>query len=59
MPEGLAQKVSELSRIRNILAHRYLEIDYAILLARAQETAEQIVPYFADWIKKLLSSEVK
>lgn len=58
MPEGLAQKVSELSRIRNILAHRYLEIDYAILIARAQETAEQIVPYFADWIKKLLSSEV-
>lgn len=57
MPESLAQKVAELSRIRNILAHRYLEIDYATLLAKAQETAEQIVPYFVDWTKKLLSSE--
>jgi uncharacterized protein YutE (UPF0331/DUF86 family) len=57
MPESLAQKVAELSRIRNILAHRYLEIDYNILLAKAQETAEQIVPYFVDWTKRLLSSE--
>lgn len=57
MPRDLAQKIAELAKLRNILAHRYLEIDYAKLQAKAQETAEQTVPHFADWTKKLLSSE--
>jgi len=57
MPRELADKIAELAKLRNILAHRYLEIDYVKLKAKAQETAEQTVPNFADWIKKLLSSE--
>jgi len=57
MPKNLADKIAELAKIRNILAHRYLEIDYAKLHAKAQETAEQTVPHFAEWTKKLLSSE--
>jgi len=57
MPRDLAQRIAELAKLRNILAHRYLEIDYVKLQAKAQETAEQTVPQFADWTKKLLSSE--
>jgi len=57
MPRDLADKIAELAKLRNVPAHRYLEIDYAKLQAKAQEAAEQTVPRFADWTKKLLSSE--
>lgn len=58
MPRELADKVAELIRLRNILAHRYLEVDYAKLLAKAQETSVETAPSFVEWTKKLISSEV-
>ncbi|MEM2964845.1 MAG: HepT-like ribonuclease domain-containing protein [Candidatus Bathyarchaeia archaeon] len=57
MPKDLADKIAELIKLRNILAHRYLEIDYAKLREKAEETAEQTAPKFADWIKKFFSQK--
>jgi len=57
MPKPLADKIAELIKLRNILTHRYLEINHAKLHEKAEETAEQTAPKFADWVKKTLSSE--
>ena len=54
MPKDLAEKVAELARLRNILAHRYLEVDYARLQAKALEVAEQTTPSFIKWLRGLL-----
>lgn len=57
MPRELAEKISELSRLRNILTHRYLDVDYAKLYAKAKETAEQTAPKFTEWAKGLLTTK--
>lgn len=57
MPKGLAEKIAGLIKLRNILAHRYLEIDYAKLHVKAREAAEEVAPLFAEWARELLSSE--
>ena len=57
MPKSLAEKIAELIKLRNILAHRYLELDYTKLHAKAKETAEQVAPQFTEWVKELLTSE--
>jgi uncharacterized protein YutE (UPF0331/DUF86 family)/predicted nucleotidyltransferase len=59
MPKDVAEKIAELIKLRNIFAHRYLEIDYTKLHVKAQETAEQIVPQFVRWAKELLSAEAE
>jgi len=52
----LAEKVPELSRLRNILAYRYLDVDYAKLYAKVKEAAEQTSTRFIDWARGLLAN---
>ena len=58
MPKALAEKVAELIKLRNVLAHRYLEVDYTKLHKKAKEIAERVAPSFVEWVKGFLSSEL-
>ena len=54
MSHELAEKLSELARLRNVLAHRYVELDHALLMQAARELVEQVVPSFSAWVRRLL-----
>ena len=54
MSHELAEKLSELARLRNVLAHRYVEPDHALLMQAARELVEQMVPSFSAWVRRLL-----
>ena len=51
MPRELAEELAEIAGLRNILAHRYLEVDLNKLYEVAQEIATRIVPKFIQWVK--------
>lgn len=53
MPRDLAEDITKLAGLRNILVHRYLEIDLKKLHKAAQEITEKIVPKFLHWIKNI------
>jgi len=55
MDRELSQRIAELIRLRNILAHRYSDVDYPRLFALAKEAAEQVAPRFVKWAKDLLT----
>jgi len=54
MSHELAEKLSELARLRNVPAHRYVELDHALLMQAARELVEQVVPSFSAWERCLL-----
>jgi uncharacterized protein YutE (UPF0331/DUF86 family) len=53
MPRDLAEYLTRLVGLRNILEHRYLEIKNEILYQTVKETAEKIVSEFIEWIKTI------
>ncbi|QOJ79741.1 DUF86 domain-containing protein [Infirmifilum lucidum] len=53
MPRDLAEDVSRLAALRNILVHRYLEIDLRELYEAAERIVGHITPKFLEWIKDL------
>ncbi|MGQ9469031.1 MAG: type VII toxin-antitoxin system MntA family adenylyltransferase antitoxin [Nitrososphaerales archaeon] len=55
MEVGLARKISELVGLRNILSHRYLDVDYDKLYFKAKEIVDDIAPRFIEWVRKILS----
>ena len=54
MEEGLADKLAELARLRNVLVQGYAELDYPILMQVAEEVVGQVAPAFSSWLKGLL-----
>jgi len=55
MPRELAEDVSKLTGLRNILIHRYLEVDIGKLYSAAREIVEKVVGEFILWIQELAS----
>jgi uncharacterized protein YutE (UPF0331/DUF86 family)/predicted nucleotidyltransferase len=55
MDRELSEKIAELIRLRNILAHTYLDVDYSRLFDLAREAAEEVAPRFVKWAKDLLT----
>jgi uncharacterized protein YutE (UPF0331/DUF86 family)/predicted nucleotidyltransferase len=51
IPKDLAEYITRLAGLRNILVNRYLEINNDILYQTAKETTEKIVSEFIEWIK--------
>jgi len=54
MPKELAETVSRLVGLRNILVHRYLEVDVDKLYSAAREIAE--AEEFIEWVQSLISN---
>jgi uncharacterized protein YutE (UPF0331/DUF86 family)/predicted nucleotidyltransferase len=53
MPRELAEYLTRLVGLRNILVNQYLEIKNEILYQTAKETSEKIVSEFIEWIKTI------
>jgi uncharacterized protein YutE (UPF0331/DUF86 family) len=53
MPKNLAEYITKLAGLRNILVNQYLEIKNEILYQTAKETSEKIVSEFIEWIKTI------
>jgi uncharacterized protein YutE (UPF0331/DUF86 family) len=47
----LAKNLTKLAGLRNILVHRYLEIEKEILYQTAKEMIEKIVNEFIEWMR--------
>ena len=54
MPKDLAEDVSKLAGLRNILVHRYLEIKIDLLYSAAYEIVERIAGRFIEWVETIL-----
>ena len=57
MKKELAERLSDLARLRNILIHRYAELDHVRLLQVAQRLVEEVVPKFRSWVKDTIKKE--
>jgi uncharacterized protein YutE (UPF0331/DUF86 family)/predicted nucleotidyltransferase len=53
MSKDLADYITKLAGLRNILVNRYLEINNEILYQTVKEIAEKIVSEFVEWIKTI------
>jgi uncharacterized protein YutE (UPF0331/DUF86 family)/predicted nucleotidyltransferase len=56
MPKSLAKNLTKLAGLRNILVHRYLEIEKEILYQTAKEMIEKTVSEFIEWTKSINST---
>ena len=56
MLEDLAENVARLIGLRNILVHRYLEIDLAKLYESAKVITEKIAKKFIEWTREISTS---
>ena len=54
MSRELAEKLSELARLRNVLVHRYVELVIELLMQAARELVEHVMPSFSAWVRSLL-----
>ncbi|KPV62019.1 MAG: Nucleotidyltransferase domain protein [Candidatus Bathyarchaeota archaeon BA2] len=54
IPPSLAEALEEVARLRNVLVHRYIEVDYGRLLSKAREIIDRVVPKFEEWVLGLL-----
>ena len=57
MEKELAERLGDLARLRNILIHRYVELDHVRLLQVAQRLVEEVVPKFRSWVKGTIKKE--
>jgi len=53
MPKELAKELTRIAGLRNILVHRYLEINLNKLYEAAREIAMRIAPKFIEWVKSV------
>jgi len=57
MDRGLAEKLAEMARLRNVLVHRYVELDHTLLMEAAAQLVDEIVPKLGSWLRELLRQE--
>ncbi|ADM27607.1 protein of unknown function DUF86 [Ignisphaera aggregans DSM 17230] len=57
MPRELAEEIVMLTGLRNILVHRYLEIDIGKLYTVAKQIVERIAIEFIDWIRAIVKAD--
>lgn len=56
MPKELAEELVEYVKLRNIIVHRYAEVDFALLYRKAGELVNSVAQRFRKHIAKLISS---
>lgn len=52
----LGDKLADYAKLRNIIVHRYVELDYALLYRKAEEFVKTIAPSFREQLVRLLQS---
>ncbi len=57
MNEKLANKLADFIRLRNIIVHRYTELNYIILYSKARELIKETIPSFKTWLSKILKEK--
>ena len=57
MDEKLADKLADFIRLRNIILHRYTELNYIILYSKARELIKEAIPSFKTWLSKILKEK--
>lgn len=56
-PYDFGERLKGFVRLRNIIVHRYLHIDYRVLYRKIRELVEEIVPCFEYLIREVLRKE--
>ncbi|KPV62225.1 MAG: Nucleotidyltransferase domain protein [Candidatus Bathyarchaeota archaeon BA1] len=54
IPSALAEALEEAAKLRNVLVHRYIEVDYYRLFSGAREIVNRVIPKFEEWVLELL-----
>ena len=54
MDKELAETISNLAKLRNVLVHRYAELNYDLLFKEAKNLVENVIPAFSEWVKRQL-----
>ena len=53
MSKELAGRLADYAKLRNVIVHRYVELDYGLLHEKATEFVEKVVPEFEKFAKQL------
>jgi len=53
IPRELADKLSKLAGLKNIIVHRYLDIKLELLYEASREVADEVAKQFMEWIKEV------
>lgn len=52
----LAEKLADYAKLRNVVVHRYVDLDYELLYDKAQELAGSVAPEFREQLTKLIET---
>ena len=55
MRRELAEELADLAKLRNIIVHRYVELDYALLYGKAREFVDSVSPAIRRQVEELRS----
>lgn len=54
IPKGLAEKLADYAKLRNVVIHRYVDLDYRLLYDKAKELAVSVASEFRERLVKLV-----
>lgn len=57
MPDELAEGLTRLAGLRNILVHRYLIVKYELLYRTIEQLANEVYPGFMEWVEGSIKEE--
>lgn len=57
MENDMASHISRLAKLRNILIHEYIELDYGKLLNEAEKLVNDLLPRFTEWLRGFIAKE--
>jgi len=57
MDNQMATSISKLAKLRNILIHEYIELNYERLLHEAKKLVNELSPRFTEWLRNFLTKE--
>ena len=57
MDNQMATSINKLAKLRNILIHEYIELNYERLLHEAKKLVNELSPRFTEWLRNFLTKE--
>jgi len=57
MDSEMANSISKLAKLRNILIHEYTELNYERLLDEARKLENELSPRFTEWLRTFITEE--
>ena len=57
MDNQMATSINKLAKLRNILIHEYVELNYERLLQEAKKVVNELSPRFTEWLRNFLTKE--